>query len=394
MRRSKKDTANQPETQWTGRLIELACKSKAVDLVRLGEGGEYTQDEFNRICADRQMRPDDGGDTPGEIAVYVGWMRDPITAEELRRAHYLGSRAFFFVDPSPVAGLEWWLDMLRERFEIVEIEDNGSHIIGHARPLALVGEIRSKSAVDHETRAHNMRLNSRFYRRRMFPDDFHGTTQPPHGQKAILVCAGPSLRETWPSVKFSQAQGDFVVTCSMAYRFMMDRGIRPDAHVECDPRAHKVTQIVPIEPQGTEFWLASCVSPDWQDHVGDAVLWHADNGPESREVVRQIEPRQGLVCGGGSAGLRSLSLLYVRGFRHVSIHGMDCSFDGDGGQHAGEHHGKAMPELPIRVGKREFRSSPIMVAYARYFATTVESMPDMAINLAGDGLLQAMYGKR
>lgn len=399
MRKSRTDTANQPETQWTGRLIELACKSKAADLVRLGEDGERTQDEFNRICQDKRMRADDGGDTPGEIAVYIGWLRDPITKEELRRAHYLGSRAFFFVDLAAVAGLEWWVDALSERFEIVEIEDNGSHIIGVAKPMALIGEIKTKGAVPHEQRIHNMRLNCRHFRRRLSPRNFTGNTMPPHGRKAILACAGPSLAQSWGSIKMDLdiSQGETTLaTCSTAYRFLMDKGIRPHMHLETDPRPHKVEQILPIEPQGTEFYLSSCVDMLWQDHVPESqvVLWHANFGPESVEAADKYDPGFGMINGGGSIGLRSICVLYFLGYRHIQVHGMDCSFAADGAQHVNAHLGKPMPEIEVTNGKRKFRSSPVMVAYAQYFGKLVELLPDAEIYLAGDGLLQSMYGKR
>lgn len=397
--RKSKDTSVQPETQWAGRLITLCCQHGFTDPVRLGQAGMWLEEEFNRICQDRKVRAWLPGETPGDLGV---WLLEgaPPPEEEMDRAlklaHYAASRALFIVAQSSYASLEWWAEMLAALFDIVEIEDNGHHAIILARPLALVGEITVKGAVSHEDRRHQMALNCKFWRRRMSPKNFTGRTMVPHGRRAILACAGPSLRATWPSIKMAKVQyGDevVVVSCSMAYRYLMDRKLKPDVHIECDPRPHKVAQVLPIEP-GTDFWLASCVHPDWQEHVPDALLWHAHNNVESVEAVNEIDPGHGLICGGGSVGIRSISCLYFSGFRRVDIYGMDCSFDPDGEQHAGEHLGKVMPEIEIVCGKRKFRTSPVMVAYARYFATLCEMLPDMEINLAGDGLLQAMHGKR
>lgn len=398
----RKKTGTLPETQWTGRLITTACEHGFSDLIRIGDMGAYAEDEFNRICKDKAMRWEclDKSGKPGDLAVWFGAPNADIASLEtmiLPAAHYYGARAFFMVVPSTTAGLDWWTEQLEALFEIVDLEDNGDHIICLAKPLALVGEIKVIGAVKHEQRTHNMRLNSLYFRNRLAPRHFTGNTLPPHGQTAVLACAGPSLQSTWPQIKMDYAAGErFIVSCSMAYRFLMDRSIHPHAHIECDPRPHKVEQIAPIEVHNTEFWLASCVAPEWQDHIPEsrASLWHSHSGPESVAAIHEIEPGAGLICGGGSVGLRSICLLYFRGFRHVIVHAMDCSFSDDGRQHAGQHLGKLMPEIEVRNGKRKFRTSPVMMAYARYFDKLVGLLPDMQIELAGDGLLQSMYGKR
>jgi hypothetical protein len=64
---------------------------------------------------------------------------------------------------------------------------------------------------------------------------------------------------------------------------------------------------------------------------------------------------------------------------------MDCSFDPEA---------PMPPAIEHRTGGRKFLTSPILVAYARYFDKLVKLLPDAQIDLAGDGLLQAMHGKR
>lgn len=398
MRRSSKRTENFGDTQWTGRLINLACKHGFNDLVRLGVAGEDVEAEFSRICQGKKMRHWLPGEPPGDFAFWMIPEKPWGMPEALKLAHYAASRALMIVCNSAWATFEWWQDELAGLFQITEMEETGGHIVIMVSPMSLVGEIKSKGAVPHDIRRHQMRLNCRYYRGRLTPANFTGCTLPPHGRKAILVCAGPSLRDTWHHVKMAKDMSsgeEMIVSCSMSYRFLMDRGVRPDVHIEVDPRAHKVRQILPIET-GTQFWLASDASPEWQDHVRepDVLLWHSHNGPESVASADEIDPGRGMICGGGSIGLRAICCLYFMGFRKVDIYGMDCSFDGDGEQHAGVHLGKPMPEIDITIGKRKFRTSPVMVTYARYFGTLLPLIPDMEISLAGDGLLQAMYGKR
>lgn len=398
MRRSSKRTENYGDTQWTGRLVTLACKHGFRDLVRLGVAGDGVEAEFNRISEGRKMRAWLPGEAPGDFAFWLVDEKPWGMPEALKLAHYAASRALMIVCHSAWATFEWWQDELAGLFTITEMEETGGHIVIMAAPMSLVGEIKSKGAVPHDVRRHQMRVNCRYYRNWLTPKDFTGNSMPPHDQKAVLVCAGPSLRSTWPQIKMgieASRGADLIVSCSMSYRFLMDRGIRPDVHVEVDPRPHKVHQILPIEP-GTQFWLASDIALEWQDHVreGDVRLWHSHNGPESEQSMNEIDPGRGAIAGGGSIGLRAICCLYFKGFRRLDIHGMDCSFDDQGEQHAGTHLGKPMPEIDITVGKRKFRTSPVMVTYARYFGTLLPLIPDMEISLAGDGLLQAMYGKR
>lgn len=406
MARSK-NTAAQPETQWAGRLITLACEHGFKDLVRYGIGGQHLMDEFNRICVDKKMRNCESGN-PGDFAVWIDYRtggdaptyRDKENIEEdLEALHYHGSRGAFLVFRSTFASLDWWTEQLEVRFEIIEIEDDGNFIICLARPLSLVGSITTKGAVAEEDRSHQVRLNCKYFPQRLGPPKFTGQRLPSHGRTAMLAAAGPSIRNTWPDFRLAAGNPEVdIISCSVGYRILRERDITPYAHVDCDPRPHKAQQVLPIDTADvTRFWLASCVAENWQDYLepGRVWLWHAHNGPESVRVKNEVDPDHGMICGGGSVGLRSICLLYFLGYDRILVHGLDCSFDAETGeQHATKHLGKKKDEIEIRVAGRKFLTSPIMVAYARYFVKMLDILPGADIQLAGDGLLQAMCGKR
>src|SRR6059036_264846 len=62
-----------------------------------------------------------------------------------------------------------------------------------------------------------------------------------------LVNFGPSLNDTWEKIR----EFRFVMTCSGAHKFCVERGIIPTHHIDVDPREHKIKLIG--EPQkGTE----------------------------------------------------------------------------------------------------------------------------------------------
>src|SRR5262245_43138061 len=77
-----------------------------------------------------------------------------------------------------------------------------------------------------------------------------------------IVGYGPSLNDTWEEIrKFKK-----VVTCSGAHKFLVDRGIIPDFHVEVDPREHKVRLIG--QPQNeTTYLISSTCHPKVFDHL-------------------------------------------------------------------------------------------------------------------------------
>ncbi len=339
----------------------------------------------------------------------------------LKKLHYLTRRAFFFVIacyPSSkhlpdgrnahllINPPEWWIEKMERHFEMVDYSFSDKILIGLARPLMEIGAIPTKAAVADEERADNIVANCAYYPGRLNPclgkfaqDEATkaancGVTMAPNNRKAILACYGPSLQDTWPSIKLAALDADTdIISCSGAYRFLRDHGITPYAHTDVDPRQHKAIQIGEIGPN-TEFWLASCVNLNWQERVPRerVKLWHAANGQLSNEVSERIDPGRGAIAGGGSIGARTVALLYFLGYRDIVIHGMDCSFRESGKQWAGNHLGKQKQEMDITIRGKRFLTSPALIAYARYFHELLAIMPGLNVGLAGNGLLQTMYG--
>lgn len=210
---------------------------------------------------------------------------------------------------------------------------------------------------------------------------------PAHDRRCILICYGPSLNETWQMIE--QSKGD-VVTVSAAHEYMATRGIIPKYHVDSDPRPHKAKHI--RRPQhSTKYRLASCVHPDVLNRLRgyDVALWHALNGDETDTRIEDLEPDAWGVAGGSNVGLRAIVLMYMLGYRDFEVHGMDCSFQGDGAvQWAGRHAGRTKALLPFQC--RGFHTSALMIDYAREFFQTRARMPDATFNLRGRGLLQVM----
>lgn len=277
----------------------------------------------------------------------------------------------------------WWAAQIGVGFDIFHMDARHGRMLAICRPKPFaIGKINVVAAVENDERNANVRVNCAREPSRLDIDI------KPHGRRAVLVCSGPSLHKTWPVIAMAQAEGADVFSVSISHKFLMDRGIIPDAHMDCDPREHKVRQFG--EPcAAVSYWLASCVHPSYLDKVAgcDVQLWHSYNGEGSIPVVREIDPTEQMVIGGGSVGLRAMSVLYLRGYREIDIHGMDCSYAEDGTDHCGVHLGKKLDIIPTICGDRVFKSTAVNIAYCNYFFKSQRMLKGATFNLYGDGLL-------
>ena len=246
-----------------------------------------------------------------------------------------------------------------------------------------LGHITSIAAMDDIRRNENVRRNTKRILKRV-QDGIE-----PHDLVANLVCFGPSLAQTWPALKNKQD----IYCVGAAHDFLVSKNIVPYASIDCDPRARVVDQITPHK--AVRYWLGSCVDPSYIQKLRghDVALFHLHNGDNSANYIWDLEPDAWLLRGGGSVGLRSISLLYARGYRKFSIHGMDSSYDGTV-EYAGSHVSQK-PKHIIRIrpegSKRWFDSSPQFVDYARQFFDECGIFWEGAhFEFHGDGLLQEM----
>jgi hypothetical protein len=275
----------------------------------------------------------------------------------------------------------WWRHQLERYFSILSWNIETNYVNGEALPIKEMPAIQSIPAWDEAARFESVQTNCARVAKRL-QDGI-----APHGRTAVLACYGPSLGQTWQTA--AATPGD-LFTVSGAHGFMIDHAVVPFAQIDCDPRPHKAAQFG--EPNGAvKYWLGSCVHPDYLARLEghDVSLWHLHNGQASADNVWSIEPEAWLCVGGGSVGLRSISLLYALGYRHFEIHGMDCSNAG-GQMYAGTHLGKARETRQIRCGDRWFESTLSMIDYARQFLDDLRLWPGAAFRVHGDGLLAYM----
>ena len=259
-----------------------------------------------------------------------------------------------------------------------------------ARPqvngMAELGPVIAKGVGDNTLRHGQMRTNMK----REVPR-IKDSYKTPHDGRLVIVGYAPSIQDTWPKIKEAQDAGAKVLTTSGAHDFLVDKGIIPDFHAQCDPRPEK-PQFVQKPQKETTYLLASVVHPDVYEHLKDynVVMWHLQNKKEDSPVVKEVEPNGFLVIAGSTIGLGAVSLARIMGYRALDIHGMDSS-NRDGQRHAGAHGGKPQAAMCVTTESgRTFETTAQMISQAREFHLLIGVIGDLDITLHGDGLLQEM----
>lgn len=210
-------------------------------------------------------------------------------------------------------------------------------------------------------------------------------TGPLRDEPIAVVCFGPSLKDTWEEIKNFK----WVISCSGAHKFLIERGIIPNWHVEVDPRPHKIQLLGPPHPS-VEYLVASTCHPLYFDHLGDGpnvVLWHIfSNEPEAYRVLPRGE---WCVLGGSNVGLRAMALARFHGFTDQHVFGMDgCQRET---KHAAPH--------PLQDGSGyslvtyegvEYKTTPAMLESAKGTFHELDTMPDVKATFHGEGMVQEM----
>lgn len=294
---------------------------------------------------------------------------------------------------------EWWRERFAQMFRILQwtiLEDR--ELVALLQPLNVLPQIKSIGVMANEDRNANTAKNVTKTSKRI-PDE----PLPEHAGTAIIVCYGPSLRDTWGDITKQSRYAD-IVSVSGAHDFLQTCGIIPNFHVECDPRPHKAGMLR-LPHRNTKYLMASCCDPALIDSLAgyDLRLWHLFNGDESF-AIREIESEKtcAMIPGGGSVGLRCLPLFWFLGYRKFIIHGMDCSFEA-GAHHAGPHTGKVQQEINVNPSvrlpdgtevrsNRWFKTSPVLVSYANHLINDLRKgrFPGTSIEILGNGLLKEM----
>lgn len=209
-------------------------------------------------------------------------------------------------------------------------------------------------------------------------------------EEVAVVCYGPSLRDTLEDIK----KYKYIITCSGAHKYLIDRDIIPTWHVDVDPREHKV-ELLGKPHKDVEYLVQSAIHPKYVDLIKNynVKLWHGYHNEIITNLPPMIKRGEWIFGGGCTAGLRTLLIARFLGFKKISVFGMDCSFPHDNdGEHADFHPN---PSKKDSIFKTEYcgyiyYTTGGMLLGAKQFFREVAYLKDCQVAVHGVGLLQHM----
>lgn len=219
-------------------------------------------------------------------------------------------------------------------------------------------------------------------------------------ERVCLVGGGPSLADTFEELRDLYFAGAKVVTVNGAYRWCLERNIRPSAQIVLDARRDNARFVDPPVPQCRYLVASQCHPETWAKVDGreDVWIWHSTAGDnDTLKPILDAYYRQHWVPvpGGTTVIMRALSLLRTTGFVRFDLFGVDSCFLG------GAHHAYAQPEndhdrvVPVRVHPtghpelaRTFHCAPWHIQQLTCFLQTIRiNGHQFVLNVHGDGLL-------
>lgn len=155
-----------------------------------------------------------------------------------------------------------------------------------------------------------------------------------HERWALMVSAGPTLKDFLSEIKKRQAEGAVVFAVKHALPLLKKAGVRPDFTVILDPRpvdgvsTHGVLRTELFEEVDAEdvFLLATMTHPSVR-HVLEAkgaqmVGWHAQTQITLDAKLEAF--KRGMIVGGGTCSATRMPMLaFSMGFRRMAFYGYD-----------------------------------------------------------------------
>lgn len=203
--------------------------------------------------------------------------------------------------------------------------------------------------------------------------------------KIALVSFAPSLNDTWEQLKDFK----YIMTCSGAHKFLIEKGIIPTYHADLDPRDYKI-KILGEPHKDVEYLIASTIHPNYLDALKgyNVKLWHifANEG----EAASVLPRGEWALTGGSSIGLRLMTLARFMGFTDLHIFGMDGSFK-DGKTHTTPHPNPPPTEkFETEYNGKKYLTTPSILYVAKETFHELDQMSDVRATFYGEGLVQDM----
>ncbi len=212
----------------------------------------------------------------------------------------------------------------------------------------------------------------------------------------FIICgAGPSLADFGAEIRAERDKGRPICAAKGAHDWLCENGLAPDLFVSIEPRDRRNN--LKCESDRTIYLLASRCAPEIFDHLKDrpVMIWNAASCEEENAIFRKHGYKT-LVGGLSTSGLRAVNIGYFLGFRKFVLYGMDSCNAADGMTKRvdGSQSGQTIEVTVGGPGGRKFTCNVAMAKQAQDYNYLFSMMPDITVDIMGDGLLAAMEAER
>lgn len=212
----------------------------------------------------------------------------------------------------------------------------------------------------------------------------------------FVICgAGPSLAKFAKEIREERERGRPICAAKGAHDWLCENDLHPDLFVSIEPRDRRNN--LKCDSDRTIYLLASRCAPEVFDHLKDKplMIWHAASAENENEVFRKHKMRT-LVGGLSTSGLRAVNIGYFLGFRKFVMYGMDsCNAeDGMTKRVDGSQSGQTIDVVVGGPNGRKFTCNVAMAKQAQDYNYLFTMMPDITVDIMGDGLLAAIEEER
>ena len=205
----------------------------------------------------------------------------------------------------------------------------------------------------------------------------------PKGRIAV-VGYGPSLNATWERLK----DFDTIISTSKAHEFLLDKGLKPNYHMDLDSRKHKAEFMERPQPD-VQYMLSSHIHPSYVEKMKVAgitpQMFHV-----AIEEHAKLDPCYAAMKPRFDVGVQAAEWAFLNGYREQHFFGIEYGTAEDGSTHAGAHWGvQHGPEhrLMVDVDGRQFQCTKLFfhgLLLAEQFLCWRASL---RCTIHGDGLL-------
>lgn len=211
---------------------------------------------------------------------------------------------------------------------------------------------------------------------------------PLRKEPIAIVGFGPSLQQTWKKIK----RFKYVMACSGASAFLIERGVVPTYHVAVDPLPGNTVKLIGQPHKKVEYLIASTCHPDVFAHLKgyNVRLWHVF---AEDEVVPVLPRGEWALTGGCDVGLRCLVLACFLGFTNQHIFGLDGSSPDTTARHAGDHPVGPKGMSQVEYEGKSYWTTPAMLTAAKSVFHELDQLPKITPHFYGEGLIQDMARK-